>query len=246
MSYKAYLIGLPGLISLWPLDELSGSVANDIKGSLDGSYVGSPTFADRVLGYGSPPNVLLNNAPYVTVPDTPVRQWTSHEGASGVISVIVSCYQTARSGAQMLVTKSISGPGGTEWQIRVENDGSVLWDLAVINGEHAVMQVTSAAGSLPLNTPVLIIATYDRANSRCKIYVQNVVSSSTSTNGVTSSSEVPLQIGRRGDGGGTLWQGDVGLVGIVDRELSSDEANIIYQAFISNIVRMTQRIGIQL
>lgn len=233
MNYKDYLEGVSGLVGLWNLDETSGTVAVDQIAGRNGTYepgAGSFTLADRVLSTYSPANVELTGGGDVNIPTN--AAFSSHAGAGGLLSIIASVYHTANSAAQMLVTKSnSSGPGG-EYQLRVESDGSVLFGILNAAASGSIMECQSAAGACPLNDEALILATYDRANARIKIYVNGTeVASSTSASSTSVAGTANLYIGERSDGGGNTWEGNVGHVGIFNRELSSAEAADLWTAF---------------
>ena len=107
-----------------------------------------------------------------------------------------------------------------EWQLRIESDGTLLWDVSYL-GLTAIMTTFSSA--LSADTVYHVVCTFDRAATTSKIYLNGVLNTTNTTiitysDGVNSTE--PLQIGRRSDDGGNEFIGVIGHVAIYPTVLS--------------------------
>lgn len=203
---------LADVVTLYPMDERNGSALwrawtnpgqsplPDAFSSTGGTVTPGATtlvpgwlpFADFAGGYGE----IADHDAF------------SPFGASGQMAVELICRPNAVNlAAQMLVTKH------TEWQLRIESDGSLLWDL--IDNVGGFLTAQSAASVMAAGVTHHIVATYDRSLPRAEIWLDGVsVASDTTLSGagtrVVSGSSQPVQVGHRADAGGSTFAGALG------------------------------------
>lgn len=195
-----------------PLTDRQGTIARARpvvgSGTPDaGSYVGSVALSAEQLIVGGPEVVNLTGG-YVDWGDAAPFSPTT---GTAVFTVECMIRPTAVNlGAQMIMAKH------QEWQLRIEGDGSLLWDVN-FNGASAIIGAQTAAGAMVAGVKHHIAATYDRAAPRAILYVDGVpvVTTNALSNAFTvTDTGSPLQIGRRSDGGGNVFGGRIGFVAL--------------------------------
>lgn len=203
-------------IGFWPLTETSGTSAADLSGnSRNGTYTGGYVLADTQLANSLAKTVKFDGTDdYVDINDASV--W-SPTGGAGKLTVEAWIKPSAvnRSAAMILAKYQ-------EWQLRIESDGKVLWDINT--GLSSIMTCTSSS-ALTANTVYHIMATYDRSVAKVELFINGTsVASSTSATGSVSDSINNVQIGRRSDNGGNEFIGIIGYVAIYPTALNSTVA----------------------
>lgn len=208
------IVLLSSPVGYWPLDETMGTTAADASGGgRNGTYTGDGvTLASAMLGTLGPCVDLAGTDDYVAVGDADV--WSSSAGGSGVMTVEAWVKPAAVNRAATFIAAKYQ-----EWQLRIESDGKVLWD--VNTGVVSVMVCTSPS-ALVAGAVAHVVGTYDRAAPRIELYVNGaLVAFSTSASGTTSNTSNALQLGRRSDNGGNEFQGVLGHVAIYNTVLSA-------------------------
>lgn len=213
-------------IGYWPLTETSGTNAADLSGNgRNGTYTGGYILADTQLANSLANTVKLDgDEDYINIAD--VDAW-SPTGASAQLTVEAWIKPSAvNRSATMIVAKH------QEWQLRLESDGKILWDVNR-DGTATVMGCTSAS-AVNAGTVYHIMAVYNRATPKVELFINgSSVSSSTVVSFAVSNTTNPVQIGRRSDGGGSEFIGIIGYVAIYPTALSSSDAAAHYAAGIA-------------
>ena len=171
ISYVAAVLA-DGPVGFWPLTETSGSTAVDLSGnSRNGAYSGGYTLSNTALATQFDKSVLLDGTDdWIDVADN--AAW-SPTGAAGQITVEAWIRPTAvNRAAQFIAAKH------QEWQLRIESDGRVLWDVNY-NGIKSVMSCTSPS-ALTAGTIYHVVATYNRATPKAELFINGVSVASSS------------------------------------------------------------------
>lgn len=221
---------IDGACAIYPLDDRTGPPQNKSRfrsasvtalsqGTLNGTYTLASTVVVPSLG-----EVISLGGGYVDIGDDNAFSPT---GSSGLLTVEALVKPTAVNlSAQMVVTKH------QEWQLRIESDGSLLWDIN-FNGSNAIMSPQTSASTMVAGVLHHIIATYDRAAPRAEIWLDGVsVASVTSlvTNNTVTANGLAVQIGRRSDAAGSVFGGPIGWVAIYRSVLSASRIAEHYRA----------------
>jgi hypothetical protein len=127
---------IPSLLFHMPLNDASGAVADALVGP-DGTYTVAPTYLGD-SARGTVPTAKFNNDGYVTLPATGAVSLAGREEFT-----IVVWAKSLNAAFQMLVAKY------GEYQLRIEGDGTLLFDLPTFNhgGSHGTV-----AGGLSMTT----------------------------------------------------------------------------------------------
>lgn len=217
VSYASIVLA-DGAVGYWPLTDTTGTTAEDgTTNNRDGTYTGGYTLADGPL-VGSLGNVVALDGTddYISIADADA--WSSSAGGSGQITVEAWIRPSAvNRAATMIVAKH------QEWQLRIESDGKVLWDVNSV-GVQEVMAATSS-GALTANTVYHVVGTYNRATPRLDLWIDGVsVASDTSVQAASSSNTTnALRIGGRSDNAGNEFLGRIGHVAIYPTALTSTQ-----------------------
>ncbi|MGH9788390.1 MAG: LamG-like jellyroll fold domain-containing protein, partial [Candidatus Acidiferrales bacterium] len=161
----------PGMVSWWPLDgtdaEVAGSMAEDETGSNHGTLAGGAAFipGGRVAGALS----LDGFSGYVRVPDH-----DSLDTPDG-FTVDAWIYPRSHGGARDIASKWDDPTGQWSWIFKLHNDGSGRLRIEVSRGDHNALGDLGGVMVLPLNAWSHVAATYDRAASRLRLYVNGAL-----------------------------------------------------------------------
>jgi len=200
----------------WPLTETAGTTAVDLSGNArNGTYTGGYVLADTQLANNLLKSVTLDGTEdYVNIADAAGEVW-SPTGSSGELTVEAWIKPSAVNRSAAMIFAKHRG-----WQLRIESDGKVLWDLNN-NGTTTVMTCTSAS-ALTAGTVYHVVGVYNRATPKVELFIDgtSVASSTSASSNVLSTSE-DLQIGRRADNGGNEFIGTIGYVALYRTALSS-------------------------
>jgi Concanavalin A-like lectin/glucanases superfamily len=191
----------PGIIAWWPLDETSGTTAEDVIGSNTGAYVNGPVPAvGQVTGALSFDGV----DDFVLVPHSAALDFAP--GSS--LTIEAWAFRSSSAPVMHLVGKR-QGCGG-------DFD---FYQLAI--GPNAV-----PSDAVPLNTWTHLAVTYDGETSTQRQYVNG--SLVLTTGQTVGSNMAPLKIGNSGTC--TPFGGLIDEVTIYNRTLSTSEIQVIYDA----------------
>jgi hypothetical protein len=181
----------------WPLDETGGTNAEDVIGTSDGTYTGSPTLGvTGLIAEGTAVDFERGSNQYVAVPDH--ADWDNFTSMSAI-----------------MVVKFESAPGSFNWYGGLAHTGGALttagqWRWYFYNDGtlrigyqyHATSEQTEFVAWTPTaGTRYLVGVTHDTGPQECKFYVNGAQqgATQTTTGSIGSTSTNGLVIGRMGD-----------------------------------------------
>jgi len=219
-SYANFDEITPTPVAAWPLHEDSGSTANDLAGTHDGTNNG-PTLGQT--------GILDTNAYGFDGTDDKVSITTqgsideSNLGNAVSLSawVILDSLDTndwetimAMGGNGNDVINYATGRNGGEWKLYLDTDGG---------GNHEDSSTVPNTGQW-----YFVVLSYDGANSDTHIYVDgNSIYNSSTFSGDLSSSSEDWRIGDRGDKN-EVWPGEICDARIWDVGLSGSQVQTLY------------------
>jgi hypothetical protein len=190
-------------VSLWRLNEASGSTAPDTMGAAPGTYVNEPT-----LGVSG-------------IVGSRVDAAASFDGSNDHVAITPTAPLNMKGGLTLEAWAKADALQGSvirrnnSYELRPQSDGSVLFRVWV-NG--TLQSLTSATGLVSAGSIHHLVGTYDGANMR--IYVNGSQVASRSQTGSISHSGGTLYIGRN-DGSSTYFDGVIDEVAIHSEALSA-------------------------
>jgi hypothetical protein len=198
------------MVSWWPFDDGTGSVAYDSISSNDGTVYGATWSAGNVEGALSFDGV----DDYVSVPDSPSVDFSP----TSPITIDLWAYRTASDSTMHLIAKR-DYCGSINFQIAFDQNTG----LHFVGNSGGV--VTNA--DLPLNTWTHLAGTFDGANT-FKFYINGLLAG-TGSGTLGPVNDFHLTIGKAGSCG-YLFKGIIDEVEIFNRALSAEEIAAIYAA----------------
>lgn len=200
-------------IGYWPLTDTTGTTAVDLSGNgRPGTYSGGYSLAATQL---SP---LLGNVvdldgtdDYIDIADN--TAW-SPTGGSALFTVEAWIKPSAvNRTAAFIVSKH------QEWQLRIESDGKILWDVNQ-SGISPVMSCTSP-NPLTAGSRYHVVATFSRVLPKVELLINgtSVASSTSYSNNVVDTTN-SLRIGGRSDNAGNEFIGSMGHIALYNTILS--------------------------
>lgn len=214
LSYAATVLAESALVSYWRLNEASGTIATDSKGTNNGTYTGGFTLnqAGAVTGGRS---VLLNGTTgFVNVPDTASLEFT------GAFSVEAWVNPTTQAAAYGIVGKWLSSVGYVLLVDPAVGGKLELW----LNGVHVDSTTAPAVTAGSWN---YVAATYDGANAT--VYVNGSVVGGPTALAAPSSGTAALNMGAYGGGLNNL-NGSIAEIAVYNAALSSTRVAAHYAA----------------
>lgn len=205
----------------WPLIESSGTTAVDLVAGRNGTYTGGYSLAAGTLASSLGSVVTLDGTDdYIEIADDTL--WST-PGFTGRLAVEAWIKPTAvNRAAQFIAAKH------QEWQLRIESDGTILWDVNN-NGVSTIGNCSSSA--LTADLVYHVVANYDRLTLTVQLYVNGVLASSDTSFAVeTTNTANTVRIGARSDNGGNEFIGSIGHVAIYPRPLTATEVALHYRA----------------
>lgn len=208
----------------WPLIESSGTTAVDLVAGRNGTYTGGYSLAAGTLASSLGSVVTLDGTDdYIEIADDTL--WST-PGFTGRLAVEAWIKPTAvNRAAQFIAAKH------QEWQLRIESDGTILWDVNY-NGIKSVMSCTSPS-ALTAGTIYHVVATYNRVTPKAELFINGVSVASDSNIDYSydpADTSNLLRIGARSDNGGNEFIGSIGHVAIYPRPLTATEVALHYRA----------------
>lgn len=199
----------------------------------NGSYTGSViTPAGRSTILGVSPDFAGG---YVAVTDNSAY---SAAGSSGILTVEAWVYLDSVSlSAQMIVSKWSTSGSNAEWDLRIQSDGTPLFNTAIADGSGSIWSADTVGPAITASRLYHLVGTYDRGAPYSKLYVNGVLVSTQTTvvSGRTmSDGSGTLEIGHRGGGGGTVADGTISHVAVYSTALASDRIKAHYDAGITS------------
>ena len=202
-----------GLIAYWPLDEGSGSTANDVIDNHDGTLQGGATWTSGKLGSA----IDTNNNGYITVPE--------HSDFRPVAAISLQAWVSVDSFSMWDgIAGNIQDNGSSEAGYSLyTSTGGMDWYVAV-NGV-----LVTAHSSCPLGQWTHFVGTFD--GSYVRLYMNGQLEGSIAASGTIGWSFIPLEfsIGRYYDDN-ELYIADTRIdeVAVWNRALSVDEIGFLY------------------
>lgn len=210
-------------ISVWPLDDPSGSTALDVMGAHNGTYVNSPTYSSNT-GPGGRPCYIFNGsnqrvtvaAPVITVthPFT-FEVWLKYTTAS--LMTPVSLRSISVNGEVCLVITGLTSSNGKVNQFRTAGTGSGEYATATNDGAWHHVAITVNA-----------------ANNLMTLYVDGAPRATDSTPGTptATSSNISLMLAANSSTGTPIqhFNGSMAGVAVFGSELSADRIAAHYTA----------------
>lgn len=217
--YEAIRASRP--IGYWPLQELSGTVARDVVGGRDGTYVNTPTLGQvGPLGVGK--MVRFNGSDeYVSIADD--NLWSA--GTTSSLSLEIVVLLDATLGAGAVVSKG--GTSSYEWEIR--------------GGYTLYQQAGAAHVSIGFRQPVRGFTLYHLAFSvtlaeRLSGYVNGDLITTTTFSGSYTNGTNLIRLAARDDGL-HFQAGRMAHFAIYDRYISGAEWRAHHRALLGPLNR---------
>jgi hypothetical protein len=209
--YLDWLLTLPGLVALWPLDDAVGSsTARDAKGIYPGTAIGGVSFGV--------PGVAGKTAARFDGSGDGIRISTTSVGLRGFTNMTAFAWvlRIVGTSAQALVGSG-NNTGSWNWMLR-----NTTWSFRTASAGYNHNHFTGSEA-----VPQLLLGTYD--GERQRIYRNGMLlEDDAPQTGVGSTSSYPLHIG---SWGGTLERlnGDLSFVGVCNQALDAATIAQIYR-----------------
>ncbi len=215
-TYRTAILG-DNPTGYWRLDEASGTVALDQKGTYPGAYENSPTLSQGGALSGDADKSTAFNG---TSQDLAVPYAAALNGSS--FSVETWIYPTGGAGTYRGVMASRTYPQGWVLYLGGSNDVEI-W----VNSGSGMVSV--AGGSAPLNTWTHIVATFNGTNIVLFVNGVQVASGSITAGSYTAQSSHPLEIGQGEPGSGLYFPGRVDETAVYGSALSATQVQTHYR-----------------
>lgn len=218
MSQYSDLAISQGVTRLWPLDETSGNAVDLVAGhSL--SPTGSPIYAeDAAVGQG----VRFTNASsFFSSTSTSVGNFVASQPYS--ISFIMNAHFF--STPQGLFSKRVASATNVNFAVFIFTGNVLQFDLGGNQGRWTT-------GWLPdLNTWYHVAITWDPTDRRLRLYVNGVMTATTTSFNPTNGTNAPFTIGALGGSSTTIARSTLDMVGLfANKLLSASEVRAQYGA----------------
>lgn len=217
-----------GLIHEW---KFNGN-ANDSVGALNGTTVGAVTYAKGMVGQGI---VLDGSTMGVTLPPVTDMQFQGSFSLSAWASIYA--YPSTSQGASQIIFDGDDRGGLDPYYVSISPYGTLQFEICGAAVPNEGLPIFG--GHVPLNTFVLISATYDQPSGTMRLYENGqLVSELISDSQLTP--VVPLDpTSNPGIGIGTnnafpvssyryCWDGEINDLRVYNRALSASEAQALY------------------
>jgi hypothetical protein len=206
LSYKNAVLGTPGLLAYWPLDELSGTVANDISGNgYNAAYVGTPTLGAASIETGLTKSVSLNgSSQYVEVATPPAALQIVNGSFEGWWQPSVIPTASGTGGA--IINNSYTYPPGNNINVGLGFDANTVGNNPgyATFGNYTASNTTwyyiTGTSNLVANTPYHMVGVNDGTN--LYLYINGVLVATGAANTFTPTANAILM--GAGDNGGYL------------------------------------------
>lgn len=206
-------------VGYWPLNETSGSTVNDESGNgYDGTYVGSPTLADRT-GPDGGSYVQIDTDKYASIPDEDVFSTVTGPG----LSIAMLVYSDSLSHDQQNLIRKAE-----EWFIFSEqNTGQLSWRQITSTGNTAA-QLNFTDKNISVGQWHLVIVTAENQlnTAEMNLYLDSTTpATGTALVGVGNSSNraTAVEFGRNTGFSTNEFIGNMAHVAIWDRVLTGTE-----------------------
>ncbi len=213
-----------GLVGWWKLDDESGSTAADSSGQgNNGTVIGSPSWTSGKIGGALSFNGTTNEV-----------STSDGNSVKGLTQVTVSAWlkPTAYNPnfAEIYFEPTTVNAGNTRLEILLTPTGGIQMGGRSPDAASYVTWVQTAA-AIPLNAWTLVTAVYDSVSGNYSIYLNGVLSASSSSSGSAFTNSNPFAtpfIGSEGDTDAYDFIGSIDDVRIYNRALSAAEVWDLY------------------
>jgi len=207
------------LVGHYPLDEDSGSTANDRSGNgNDGTVSGATPGATGVLGTTCYSFDATDD--YVTTGITTLP--SNHTFAAWVNLASVESGGNTSDG-QFIVRSE-----GTD-TATLRNSSTGEWEFAVFDGSASTTQISITGSTPTAGTWYHVVGVYDEDAGEGTLYVDGEVDGSDTSSFTLDTSATDISFGGRNDGTRPL-NGDLDDVRIYNRALTATEISYLYEA----------------
>ncbi len=218
-AYRQAVLGTAGLVSYWRLGERSGSVAVDAKGANDGAYAGGVSLGQAGLVGDSDTAAGFDGA------DDVVRAADFAAPASVSLEAWIRPADVAAG-----QTRVIMGKGNSEYNLRVEDDGSLLFRSGspVQDAVDSSLNFASAAAA---NRAYHVVVVFDSVADTVRFYRDGALTK-TVTNFTAAITDTPygFWIGRHSQYDFGTFNGRIDDVAVYTTALSAATIQQHYQA----------------
>ena len=212
-----------GLVGYWPLNEGSGTVANDNSGGgNNGALVNYPTWTTVSTGEALSFDGATN---YVELIPPNNGGATAADFSTGDFSACIWANPNSGDNQQYLFDKYKNTSGDIGWRIEVNAGGSIEFGTLGSTGNN-ISATLSSSGTFHLICGV-------RSGTQLQLWLDDVEATGTDTGGPTniSNSVAALRIGAIGSvAPNSLYQGQAYGARIYNRALSSAEIQSLYSS----------------
>ena len=216
-------------VVLYKMLETSGSLTDSVGGRTMSLVSTAPTYAQAGIVHGDRSlyrSIQFNGSGYFTTPDH--ATWDAQTGATGQMTAEMVVQPADLSVSRWIFTK---GDNPYEFGFSTSASGQVVFSTWT-GGGATVMGVTSPALAV-VGSPMHIIGTYSWPANQMRVYVNGVLTSGvyTGSAGNIANSSSTVQIARRGDGAGSMWNGKIGVIAYYSTALSDARCMAHWRAF---------------
>ncbi len=207
--------------------------ANDSIGTLNATTVGAVTYAPGIVGQGI---VLDGNTMGVNIPLEPDMQFQSSFSLSAWASI--AAYPSVQKGASQIIFDGDDRPGLDPYYVSISPYGTLQFEICGAAVPNEGLQVFGG-DMVPLNTFVLVSATYDQPSGMMRLYENGqligelladskltpVVPLDPTANpgiGIGTNNDFPVSSYNYG------WDGEINDVRVYNRALSPAEVQALY------------------
>lgn len=214
------------LLAFWSFDEGSGTTVDEPIGNFDGSLTGSSWTSSGKISNAL---VLAGGTDRVGI-DPPTATEISVSGTTLSLAAWVkhSSFQGAGNNAHYISKATGNTDDNAYWVMGNNGDGTGV-RFSLKTADSISTKLTSANGTIALDTWHHVVATYDGAKMRLYVDGEFVVDTA-KTGNISAGTDVPLGLGNLppGNGGRGLF-GELDEVRVYDKTLDLDEVQALFE-----------------
>lgn len=217
-----------GPTGYWPLTDTTATATDGTTtpnlGSTGtaGTWNNTPNLA-YVPGPGGTRAPYFSGTPYVAIPDD-----AAYSAAGGATALTVEAW--FRPLAFPTVAMIISKGSGSNFEYQMTNTSAGLLDMTWLNSAGSVIGQHTTVDAAALGRWYHFVAVWDRPNSLARAFLNGRLFSSISESSSMSDTGSQVQIGRRQDGGGSLFVGNIAHCAIYQVALPASRVMAHYRA----------------
>lgn len=228
------LHGVSDLAGHWPLDETSGTVANDVLGINNGSMQGGLSGADTISGKHGTALDFDGSNDYIAISDSAVFDITGELTLSAWVNASTLIDTTSPPDHEGIIAKYLGSGNQRSFQIFIDNDNADKGKVGFVissDGTSATTKNIASSSAIAINNWYHIAATFEPNNSM-KIYIDGKlnVNETVSIPSNIYSGSADVWIGTQFDTSFSLnyFDGAIDDPRIYSRALSADEIRALY------------------